>query len=338
MNTKQIVFIFIAGFMSFYSHQSKALNCGDVITTNTALTADLHCDTGWYALEIGADNITLNLNGHTISGTNDLNGINVHHRNKVRIKGNGGALKGFRAGISIVHSNLTQVWGTLFYDMEIGLWVSSSNDSHIEKNDFIYMESIGVFIANYEAGFSASRNTVHNNNFYKNYDAINLCGKSSIENTISNNLLWKSDRFGIHLTHSDQNIIKYNDILETNEDAIQLDFSSYNQIISNTLKGGRNGLEINAYSWGGCEESRNTHSIKNVYNGNHTFNFEVGIELGNGHTKFSLVSSNSLNNNKIYNNQTGIIFNSEAHNNNATANAYTGTITPVVDSGVENSY
>ncbi len=340
MNAKHLKFIFLAGFMCINSHQSMALNCGDVITTNTTLTTDLHCDssTGFDALTIGADNITLNLNGHTISGTNEIRGISVSLRHKVRIKGNGGALKGFLAGINIVQADSTQVFDTLFYDMPIGLWISSGNDTLIENNDFIYMQSAGVYIANHTEGSSANRNTINNNNFYKNNDAISLCGKNSIENTISNNLIWKSHRFGIHLMHSDQNIIQYNDILDTNEDAIQLDFSSYNQIISNTLKGGINGLEINAYSFGSCHESRNIQSIKNVYKGNHTFEFELGIVLGNSHTKSSLVSSNMLNNNKIYNNQTGLFFNSEAHNNNATANAYTGTITPIVDSGLNNNY
>ena len=47
--------------------QAKVLHCGDVITANTKLTSDLvNCpDNG---LVIGADNITLDLNGHVIDG------------------------------------------------------------------------------------------------------------------------------------------------------------------------------------------------------------------------------------------------------------------------------
>lgn len=47
--------------------QAKVLHCGDVITANTKLTSDLvNCpDNG---IVIGADNITLDLNGHTIDG------------------------------------------------------------------------------------------------------------------------------------------------------------------------------------------------------------------------------------------------------------------------------
>src|SRR5690242_13975220 len=47
--------------------QASALHCGDVITVNTRLSSDLvNCpDNG---LVIGADNITLDLNGHVIDG------------------------------------------------------------------------------------------------------------------------------------------------------------------------------------------------------------------------------------------------------------------------------
>jgi parallel beta-helix repeat protein len=47
--------------------RAKVLHCGDVITANTKLTSDLvNCpDNG---IVIGADNITLDLNGHTIDG------------------------------------------------------------------------------------------------------------------------------------------------------------------------------------------------------------------------------------------------------------------------------
>ena len=132
--------------------------------------------------------------------------------------------------------------------------------------------------------------------------------------------------------------LKNNEVLETTEDAIQLDFSSYNQIRGNALKSGRNGLEINAYSWGGCLPSTAKRSYKNVFNGNHTFDFDAGIVLGNGHSSAGLIIKNYLNNNKLYNNSTGIMFHSETHRNDASGNAYRGTLTPVQDTGTDNSY
>ena len=39
------------------------------------LTADLHCSSGPYALDVQANGITINLNGHTLSGTSAVAGI-----------------------------------------------------------------------------------------------------------------------------------------------------------------------------------------------------------------------------------------------------------------------
>ncbi len=338
MNTKFWIIFLLFGLMNGYTQLAQALNCGDVITRNTTLTADLHCTTGFYALEIGRDHVTLDLNGHTLSGSDEVTGIAMHGRNNVRVIGHGGALKGLRIGISVVQSDSVLVSDMLFYDLGTGIFISSSNDSVVENNNFIYMQYRGVFIGNYLKGLQANNNTVINNNFYKNYDGIDLCGDHSDKNTIKNNLIWKSERFGIHLVHSDQNIIEHNEILQTNEDAIQLDFSSYNQILGNALKSGRNGLEINAYSWGGCLPSTENRSYKNVFNGNHTFEFEAGVVLGNGHSSSDRIIKNYLNNNKLYHNSTGIILHSEAHHNDASGNAYEGTLTPVLDTGTGNSH
>src|SRR2546423_11409696 len=49
-------------------------SCGSTLTTNTTLTADLVC--AGDGLIIGADGITLNLGGHTITRTPRGNGIN----------------------------------------------------------------------------------------------------------------------------------------------------------------------------------------------------------------------------------------------------------------------
>jgi hypothetical protein len=46
---------------------AKPLHCGDTVTTNTTLHADL-TDCPGNGLVIGADRVTLNLNGHAITG------------------------------------------------------------------------------------------------------------------------------------------------------------------------------------------------------------------------------------------------------------------------------
>src|SRR5918995_4880123 len=63
----------VAGLMAFGASQASAshVSCGDVITEDTTLDSDLDCGdlSGGAppALTIGADGVTLDLNGHTIS-------------------------------------------------------------------------------------------------------------------------------------------------------------------------------------------------------------------------------------------------------------------------------
>ena len=49
------------------SADAATVSCGSVITTSTTLTTDLTCGPG-DALTIGADNVTLDLGGHTVTG------------------------------------------------------------------------------------------------------------------------------------------------------------------------------------------------------------------------------------------------------------------------------
>src|SRR3954447_269638 len=67
---------------------------GGTVTRNTTLTADLTCPSG-NGLVIGADGITIDLHGHTITGTFSGNpnvpnvGIQAKKRHGVRVTGPG---------------------------------------------------------------------------------------------------------------------------------------------------------------------------------------------------------------------------------------------------------
>ncbi|MFI7470104.1 NosD domain-containing protein [Nonomuraea sp. NPDC049646] len=69
--------------------------CGDVLTADTTLTADLTC-TGT-ALTIGADDVDLDLNGHTITGSGTGNGLTAISRPGFTLRN--GTISGFRYGI-----------------------------------------------------------------------------------------------------------------------------------------------------------------------------------------------------------------------------------------------
>ncbi len=52
--------------------EARIVTCGEVITEDTVVSNDLDCVTSGAALVIGADDVTLNLNGHTITAEPDF--------------------------------------------------------------------------------------------------------------------------------------------------------------------------------------------------------------------------------------------------------------------------
>lgn len=89
------------------------VECGDIITTSTALTHDLVCDGTTDGLVIGANDITLDLKGFTISGPGSSafgSGVRAAQRGNVTITN--GTITGFRSGVVLdqtVDSAVTKI-------------------------------------------------------------------------------------------------------------------------------------------------------------------------------------------------------------------------------------
>ena len=85
--------------------------CGSTLTSNTTLTADLDCS-GYSgdALQLGANKITLNLNGHTIwgpAGADLFDGVDTEGHKGTTITN--GTIKNYTYGVDIEASNHTTV-------------------------------------------------------------------------------------------------------------------------------------------------------------------------------------------------------------------------------------
>ena len=91
---KNVVFVFAALVLAAGgAQQALALSCGDTLTSDTTLTANLACS--GTALVVGADGITIDLNGYTISGDGTGLGIdNTGGYDNVTIKN--GTITGFQ--------------------------------------------------------------------------------------------------------------------------------------------------------------------------------------------------------------------------------------------------
>ncbi len=332
---KNGLIILIVGLVGIVSNAS-ALSCGDSIASSIVMTHDLNCTTGYQALEIVADNVTIDMNGHKISGTRSLSGISVSNHYNITIKN--GVISGFWVGVNSFKSYLVDIDSVTFYNLGTGVILNSTNKSMVSHSNFYYIDAQGVFILRNKFGTTASDNIIFKNQFYKNRVGIEACGEKSNNNQINSNFLWKTTDYGISLKTSHSNLITDNTILETNSTAIRVYNSSLNTIKSNSLRQGGTGLSLLAGGDNSCSGSPSKATYKNSFSGNHAIDFNTGVNLGLGTTSSAQVFNNSLNYNKIYNDTIGIYFKQDAHYNDAKYNAFYGTATPVIDNGMGNTY
>jgi parallel beta-helix repeat protein len=181
--------------------------CGETITKNTALVADVGPCPG-DGIIIGADNITLNLNGHTISGTagpGDGNAAGVRLANRTGVtltglpgqSGKQGTITGFDAGVFINRGS-----GNTIENLTI---VDNVGPANLEALPLL---GDGVVL------FYSANNRIVNNLVARNghYDGIGIFGEGSNDNLIRGNTVEDTvgffDRFnpslqgnGIVITH-----------------------------------------------------------------------------------------------------------------------------------------
>jgi hypothetical protein len=89
---------------------AATLSCGATITENTTLDSDVVCtDPAATGVHIAADNITLQLNGHTIRGAEDLavdSSIGIDSTRPVQgVQIRNGTIEGFDTGVEMTATN-----------------------------------------------------------------------------------------------------------------------------------------------------------------------------------------------------------------------------------------
>lgn len=161
--------------------------CGQVITANTTLTADIGPCPG-DGVVIGADRITLNLNGHTISGVDGSDrvgqaaGIRLYARKGVVIKGGRtpGTVRGFDAGIALIGGT-----GNTIQDVVV------RDNLGPPTTDAVFGDGIGLFFS--------SGNKVHDNVVTHNgiYDGIGVLGLGADDNLIQDNVVTQTFAQGL---------------------------------------------------------------------------------------------------------------------------------------------
>jgi parallel beta-helix repeat protein len=110
--------------------------CGATIVSDLALDEDLTCV--GTALVIGADGITLDLNGHTITGSGTGEGVLISGRSGLTVKN--GTISNFASGVRILDSSNVTIKGCTLHentdgvDCAAGCVSSTIRDSTFQDN------------------------------------------------------------------------------------------------------------------------------------------------------------------------------------------------------------
>jgi hypothetical protein len=127
-------------------------SCGDTLTSNTTLTADLDCSAyNGNALTMGKNKVVLDLNGHTIwgpLGADTASGVNTNGYNKTVVKN--GTIANVYVGVYVYGSNQTlvknvEVYGETADSGPAGIEVQYGAGNEI-KNVRVHDTSYGILL------------------------------------------------------------------------------------------------------------------------------------------------------------------------------------------------
>jgi len=253
---------FESGNTSGWSRSTRPLTsvtaCYQTVTTDAVLANDLNCDTGAFesvAVELGASNITLDLDGHVISGHPLGIGIRAMNVEGVTIKN--GSIEDFLVGMDIVYTS-----GATVKDIKIGNLVEDDPDEFLpglrvtRSQDVVVRDCFFEFlpVAHKEAIVSATSELIVDNFEVKNASVgvnVSSDGNPSGEGTdatVINSRLVGVTIAGVLVQWTDNSTIVDNEF-DRNEVAVSVDTHAPGAntgltIEDNTIHDGYNGVHF----------------------------------------------------------------------------------------------
>jgi len=170
---------------------ARHVSCGDTITADTTLDSDL-VDCPNNGLLIGADNVTLDLNGHTVTG----NGKPVK-RCRRRELCDVGLLNDGHDGVTVRHGSVR--------DFAVGVFVGKARHNRVLRVSSSRNFFFGFVIA--ETARSVVRDSSGSGNAAPEGDGIGLFGSRHIRILDSS---FRRNGLGMHVDDSTDNVIKRN--------------------------------------------------------------------------------------------------------------------------------
>lgn len=276
--------------------------CGEVITTNTKLSADVGPCFGDGVI-IGADGITLNLNGHSIIGDalqlDDMAGIRVPIHNGVTIEN--GTVTGFDDGIFVNSGGGNTITNMNVHD---NIGPSSNPNGQGGFPDF----GDGILLQ-HSAANKVLNSTISHNGIY---DGIGIFGLDANFNLIQGDTITKNTGGAAGVAMSaflelgdprrSQSLYENNVIGNTIDDNNAAGITGVGNVNSKYLNNDieRNGLDIGTFPLNGIglqpERSSNPDLNNDVENNKVIGNGNDGIEALEG-ANGSLIKNNTVENN-----------------------------------------
>ncbi len=308
-STDKIIF----KFNSYNVSSASTLNIdGGLYHVNTSFICETTC------LTIGANNITLDLMGYTLSYANSTTGIGITNTGYDNVTIMNGTL-------NQINSTAINTRGVFWYNEanngnisklnisfngvgNYGILMQSScnNNTITSNNNYNYTSGLGIFLST-----SSNNNTITSNNNYNYTSGYGiLLSASSNNNTItSNNNYNFTTGIGIYLSASSNNntITSNNNYNFTEGSGIFLYYSLNNTITSNNNYNYTSGYGIYLY-----------YSLNNTITSNNNYNFTEGsgILLSTSSNNNTITSNNNYN----FTEGSGIFLYSSCNNNTITSN------------------
>jgi parallel beta-helix repeat protein len=237
-----ILALVVAGFAVLGGGQALAshVSCGETITTNTTLDSDLaNCPNN--GIVIGADNITLDLNGHTIDGNGtpvdpcpegescDVGVDNSAGHSGVTVKG--GSVRQFSVGVLVAggaaRNRLHQL--AVSDTTDYGIVVADSTGSVIDKTAMSDPGVVGLVLVDSQRALVA-RNSVSGTTGY----AVFMFGVD--DSRIQHNKL-DADQHGFLLGGSAHNLVQHNAVSHTGGGIEVVEGATANRVEHNRFTG-----------------------------------------------------------------------------------------------------
>jgi large repetitive protein len=235
-----VLALVVAGFTVVGGGQALAshVGCGDTITTDTTLDSDLvNCPNN--GIVIGANNITLDLNGHTIDGDGapvdpcpegepcDIGVLNLAGHDRLTIVG--GTVQQFGVGVLVegaAHPRLHQLAAS--DNTDFGIIVAGSTDPVIEQTSMSDNGTSGLVLVE-SRGALVARNTVSGSNGYAIFTTV------VDDSRIQNNALDGNDHGIAVFDGGSRNLIQRNVVSHGSGSTIDLTGGAGNRIERNRL-------------------------------------------------------------------------------------------------------